>query len=461
MQEKQAGKRSAAPSVKFFTIQVAAVLIVLHVMVVVVMVMVGDASASMSKNMSQASAWLEDVTSLQAGSSLLTETATTFILTPVMPDGSVNTGPLAGYINELSVPRRGADVLARFEDREISPEAREALNAAAESAAAMFDTQMHALSLVCSVYHLPDVPPFTSLPLVALTDGENAMPQEARLELAQRMIISQEYSMCKQVISQKINECVQDLRDAAQASGAVASRRLIMLRTIIWAVTGAIMLTLIGFFFVLYRQLVNPLRRFYKLIDSDDSLDETSGLREVRTLASAYNGLLKRRDDLDAILRSAAETDALTNLPNRYRFEQYLVESTDDGKPMTVFLFDINYLKQTNDTKGHLAGDKLIRDAAECISEAFGDGGDACCFRFGGDEFAAILRNCGPEEIEARIRTFRRMEAEKGVSISMGYAHTRNASKADFKKLLNEADRKMYDCKKAIHSGREAMAVGG
>ena len=74
-----------------------------------------------------------------------------------------------------------------------------------------------------------------------------------------------------------------------------------------------------------------------------------------------------RRAGLESILRTAAETDALTGLPNRYGFEQYLLESGQSGYAMAVFLFDINYLKTTNDTKGHAAGDDLIRSAAECI----------------------------------------------------------------------------------------------
>ena len=40
----------------------------------------------------------------------------------------------------------------------------------------------------------------------------------------------------------------------------------------------------------------------------------------------------------------SAETDALTNLPNRYRFEQYLVEAQDSGSSMAVMLFDVNFL---------------------------------------------------------------------------------------------------------------------
>ena len=277
------------------------------------------------------------------------------------------------------------------------------------------------------------------------------MPDEARLELASRMMISMDYARSKQIISESINTCVAEIRSAAYAKAAVMGRKLGMLRTLLWVVTITIVVLLACFFVALYRQLVFPLNNCTRLITSNDSLDEGKGLREVRVLASAYNALLKRRDALDAILRSAAETDALTNLPNRYRFEQYLLESGEGGYSMAVLLFDINFLKMTNASQGHLAGDKLIRDAAECISTCFGSGPDESCFRFGGDEFAAIIKNCDEQVIHAKIRRFEEMQKDKGVSISMGYAYVRDVGTTTFKKLLDEADRKMYTRKKAYH----------
>ena len=164
-------------------------------------------------------------------------------------------------------------------------------------------------------------------------------------------------------------------------------------------------------------------------------------------VAAAYNDVLKRRDTLDNILRSAAETDALTNLPNRYRFEQYLLESGERGYSMALLLFDVNYLKRTNDTEGHLAGDKLIRTAADCISSCFGE----YCFRFGGDEFAAIVKDCTPEKIDQMVARFEETEKAKNVSISLGYAYAREVGDTTFRQMMDEADKKMYEMKRQNH----------
>ena len=448
---EKTNKKTRGLPINAVTVPVAVVLAVLHTMIIVLILMVNHASTDISNTMSSTSMYLEDATSLQAGSSVMSETSSAFVLTPALEDGTVNTGPLMSYIAELGVPRRGSDVLGKFEDREISEAGREALEQDAATADHMADIQVHAISLIRSVYPLPDTPQLATLPEVALTAEELAMPDEARLELASRMMISMDYARSKQIVSESINTCVAEIRSAAYAKAAVMGRKLGMLRTLLWVVTITIVVLLACFFVVLYRQLVFPLNNCTRLITSNDSLDEGKGLREVRVLASAYNALLKRRDALDAILRSAAETDALTNLPNRYRFEQYLLESGEGGYSMAVLLFDINFLKMTNDSQGHLAGDKLIRDAAECISTCFGSGPDESCFRFGGDEFAAIIKNCDEQVIHAKIRRFEEMQKDKGVSISMGYAYVRDVGTTTFKKLLDEADRKMYTRKKAYH----------
>ena len=55
-------------------------------------------------------------------------------------------------------------------------------------------------------------------------------------------------------------------------------------------------------------------------------------------------------------------------------------------------VFDINGLKEVNDTLGHEAGDKMITACAQVISRVFGD---EAIYRVGGDEFAAII--CGKQ----------------------------------------------------------------
>lgn len=289
---------------------------------------------------------------------------------------------------------------------------------------------------------------------VPLTEEELTLPSDQREATARSLLLNLAYSERKATISQSITQCVEMLRAQAHEQAGIVGKRIAILRIILWATTLSIVALLALFFLTLYRQLINPLNHNVRMISSDSMLDESRGLREVRLLAAAYNTVSKRRDALDAILRSAAETDALTNLPNRYRFEQYLVEAGDSGYSVAVLLFDINFLKHTNDTQGHLAGDQLIRDAADCINQCFGESTGGACFRFGGDEFAAVLKDCTHSEVQERIQRFHKLEKEKGISVSIGSAYTKEIGNTSFKLLIGEADRNMYQEKEKAHNRR-------
>ena len=449
---KDTKKDQAAGSVSVHTVvpPIIIVLSLLHILIIVTIMMINTSSSQLSKIMQDSADYMNDATGLLAGSSLMSETSINFVLMPITETGEVNVYPLAAYSNELKLPRRGNQVMERFQTYDVSQEALNLLSTAADSATKLMDAQLHAMALVNAVHPLPDVDFLNSIPLPALTEEQQAMTDEEKMAAAKMFVMGSVYSLNKQSVSTNVTGCVELIRANSSVKAAQTARTVQRLRTILWITTVTIMLILIGTFIVLYTQMIYPLADFVKLISANQTLDERKGLREVRLLAIAYNSLVKRRDALDRILRSAAETDALTNLPNRYRFEQYMLESGESGYSVAVLLFDINYLKQTNDTQGHLMGDNLIRTAAECISSCFGED----CFRFGGDEFAAVVKNCEPEKIDQMIQKFRETEKQYNVSISLGCAYTDEIGKTTVKKLLDEADKKMYEHKKEAH---EAM----
>ncbi|SSC68476.1 putative bifunctional diguanylate cyclase/phosphodiesterase [Ciceribacter selenitireducens] len=83
-----------------------------------------------------------------------------------------------------------------------------------------------------------------------------------------------------------------------------------------------------------------------------------------------------------------AETDALTQLPNRGRFNDVIAAQDEAGAPWGVLLGDVDNLKLVNDTFGHRAGDDLICTVASRIASI---GEPGMSFRLGGDEFAIIV----------------------------------------------------------------------
>ena len=359
---------------------------------------------------------------------------------PVTEHGEINVDPLVAFATEIQRPRRGNQVLERFRNYDVSPDAIQRLTAAAGNAELLKDAQLHALALINSVYPLPKVYPLNQIPLPELTESEKALSNEEKLAQSKIIALGAVANMNKRAVSENTNACSDIIKANAGAKAAEIGKKIAILRLILLGGAGVIMVILVGTFVALYKQMIHPLMGFVQLITANQPLNEEKGLQEVRMVASAYNSLRKRRDALDAILRSAAETDALTNLPNRYRFEQYLLDAGESGYSLAILMFDINFLKETNDTLGHSAGDKLIRKAAECITSCFGDKS----FRIGGDEFAAVVEDCKPEMVQQMIYRFREVGERENVSISVGYAYAEKINEATIKQMIDEADKLMY-----------------
>ena len=401
--------------------------------------------------MQSAARYTQEATSLLAGSNVLSDTASTFVMRPVRGNGESNTFPLISYVGELGNPRRGNDVLAKFRTYEVDDEVLRRLETAASSADYLLQAQLHALALTFSVYPISETSPLQTIPIAELSEEERQMTDTEKMEQARMLLLSDEYSQNKQNVFENVNACVQRLQSTSAQSAAEIGRRVAMLRCALWAVTGAIILILCITSAILHATLLRPLSRFVQLMPEDKALDERSGVHEVRLVASTYNDVLKRRDALNSILRSAAEKDALTGLANRYRFQQYCLELEETDGSVALLLFDINFLKQTNDTLGHAAGDRLICTAAKCISDCYGDESTDNCFRLGGDEFAAIVLGRTQDEIDAMTDAFHAAEAAEGISVSVGRAFSAKIGTPPLRVLMNEADEKMYEEKMLVH----------
>ena len=89
-----------------------------------------------------------------------------------------------------------------------------------------------------------------------------------------------------------------------------------------------------------------------------------------------------------------AFVDAMSNLPNRARFDVRLAEMAADQGNFALLFADLDHLKRVNDTLGHAAGDQMIRAAAGRLRAV---SPTVEVFRLGGDEFAFIVRECKSE----------------------------------------------------------------
>jgi diguanylate cyclase (GGDEF)-like protein len=177
----------------------------------------------------------------------------------------------------------------------------------------------------------------------------------------------------------------------------------------------------------------------------------------VLTLLALYHILRQEQ-----LLTIHSYQDKLTGILNRRAFDEDIQRLRGGTVPGRVWAvgFDVNGLKQVNDTEGHAAGDELVAAAAQLIHRSFGPYGK--CYRMGGDEFLALLDR-QPEDMMALFRQF---EAEvaawhgvqvDGMDIAYGTAHAADHPGSSIDELVFLADEEMYR-KKREHYNREKQA---
>jgi len=166
--------------------------------------------------------------------------------------------------------------------------------------------------------------------------------------------------------------------------------------------------------------------------------------------------------DTRSLLRKVdalARHDPLTGLYNRRELEERLaIEQSRCARvhrPISIAVIDFDHFKEVNDTRGHGAGDVLLRRVGALLQETLRQHDVAS--RYGGDEFVLMLpEGTKPELVTVTARVGRRALAE-GISLSIGGATWPDDS-ADAAALFSVADAQLYAAKAA---GRGCLCVPG
>jgi diguanylate cyclase (GGDEF)-like protein len=172
----------------------------------------------------------------------------------------------------------------------------------------------------------------------------------------------------------------------------------------------------------------------------------------------------------NARLRHMAMTDELTGMfSRRYLYEAMRREikqcSRTSSAGLACLLADIDNFKRTNDTLGHLAGDRVLKDIAATIRESIRE--TDSCARFGGEEIVILLPNTdltGASKVAEKVRAA--VETRCVVTISIGVTHIKEITAEDVaspesvdqivQELLHQSDTAMYNAKE---QGRNSVSV--
>jgi diguanylate cyclase (GGDEF)-like protein len=166
--------------------------------------------------------------------------------------------------------------------------------------------------------------------------------------------------------------------------------------------------------------------------------------------------LQQQRSELQAI----AWTDALTGMANR-RFLDYAMRRAwrsemHAKRSMAILMIDIDHFKLLNDRYGHPVGDGCLREVARSLQRALMRPDDVLA-RYGGEEFIVLLRDspaAAAQSVAERLRTAVQNlridnagSPERVVTVSIGVATAELTSDAAAARMVEDADRALYEAK--------------
>jgi diguanylate cyclase (GGDEF)-like protein len=174
------------------------------------------------------------------------------------------------------------------------------------------------------------------------------------------------------------------------------------------------------------------------------SLSITGFLVVVLLLAHKIN-------QLENELRQSSLTDEMTQLHNHRGFyllgEHLFYECVREKLPMSLLFFDLDGLKQVNDTLGHETGSQLLCDFAALLQKNFRQ--SDIIARLGGDEFAVVAKQTDMTPALTRLKERAAKTNDQGkrpycISYSVGEVSEQPSAEHSFDKLLARADALMY-----------------
>ncbi len=169
-----------------------------------------------------------------------------------------------------------------------------------------------------------------------------------------------------------------------------------------------------------------------------------------------YEKRLKAESEAEEMSRMAI-TDPLTHIMNRRGITVGLLDAMAQAEryrtPLTVAMADIDHFKEVNDSHGHEAGDRVLKDVAAILSDALRMPDKVG--RYGGEEFLMILPHTSltqgrkiADRIRASVSKWEFDLGSKKIRLTISIGLCQFMSGEDLEQFLSHADKALYEAKK-------------
>lgn len=183
---------------------------------------------------------------------------------------------------------------------------------------------------------------------------------------------------------------------------------------------------------------------------------------EMRQKNERLEAEIARRKEVEKRLENLADTDQLTGIHNRRKFDDLfnlaLRQEARYRRGLCLAILDIDHFKHVNDRLGHAAGDTVLKELARLIEDSRREADSF--FRIGGEEFALITFASNGTNLETACEKIRLAVSlhefvnAGHLTVSIGATHYQPGD--DYDSLFKRADSALYQAKQ---SGRDRVVI--
>ena len=362
---------------------------------------------------------------------------------------------LERYFKEAVVTQRRENAIQTIRENHLpGSHASDYLDKSLEHSIDLMNREYYSMKLVVEAKNLPVGENESALNDIELSAHDAALSPAEKIELASSMVYDETYANEVSAIEGYVVDCRRDLVSSferiQQENSEFMHELLLRQQVLTWMMLAVVVVLIISFIVV----LLWPIQHYIARIQNNEPLP-MAGAYELRYLVKAYNTMYDENLRSRNQLQKEADHDHLTGLYNRSVFERLLYAFRDES--IALLLVDADYFKNVNDTLGHDGGDAMLRKLAGQLTKTFRHSDYPC--RIGGDEFAVIMTDIGPElkyVVQARIDAVARgMQDESdglpAMTLSIGVAFSGSGMEGDA--LFKHADEALYQVKEAGRNG--------